>query len=260
MNVPFDLVRRARLRALLHRHLSNATDVWRAYRAETRVPPLQFRNGLTLHHGPGDAPVFLFFEVFANGCYRRPISPPTRGTVVDIGANIGAFTLDCAARFPEVTIEAYEPNPDAYRVLEQNVRANRLEPRVRTYLEAVGRAAGVLKLWGGAGTVIATAYPDAVEAATTPAECPMVDLATVFSRTDRRVELVKIDVEGSEADILEGGRAVLRGAEQFVGEYHEARVPGVLDRCRGVFEASGFTFASACTARCGPLFHARRAG
>lgn len=254
------LARRARMHALLHRHLSNATDVWRAQKARGLIPPLRFRSGLTLHHGPGDAPIFLFFEIFANGCYRLPIVPPTGGTVVDIGANIGAFTLDCAARYPQVTIEAYEPNPIAYRVLEQNVRANRLEHRVRIYAEAVGRAPGVLKLWGTSGTVIATAYPDAAEAAAAPVECPMVDLATVFGRTDRRVELVKIDVEGPEADILEGGSAVLRGAEQFVGEYHEWRVPGVLDRCRGVFEASGFTFASACTARCGPLFYARRAG
>ena len=49
----FDALRQARLRALLFRDLSNAAEVWRAYRRGTRIPPLTFRNGLTLFHGRG---------------------------------------------------------------------------------------------------------------------------------------------------------------------------------------------------------------
>lgn len=258
MNGAFNAARRARLRVLLWRHLSNGRDVWRAYCDGAQVPPLRFRNGLTLSHGDGDAPVFLFFEVFANGCYRRRFDPPQDGVIVDIGANIGAFTLDCAARFLSVTIEAYEPNPHTYTLLRQNIEANGLEERVRTYPEAVGREAGVLKLWTGHGTIAATAYPDPAEARGLFAECRVVDLATVFARTSRRIDLVKIDAEGAEADILEGGRAALSQAAQYVGEYHEDRDPGVLGRCRSVLEAGGFTMTSGCTHRCGPMFAARR--
>jgi hypothetical protein len=99
-----DAMRRARLRALLTHRLSNAGDVWRAYRAGTDVPALKFRDGGTLYHGPGDSPVFLFFEIFANGCYRRQLQRPPRGRIVDIGANIGAFTIDCGQRFRDVQI------------------------------------------------------------------------------------------------------------------------------------------------------------
>lgn len=260
MNVIFNSVRRARLRVLLWRHLSNSRDVWLAYCDGAVVPPLEFRNGLTLLHGEEDAPVFLFFEVFANGCYRRRFIPPRNGVIVDIGANIGAFTVDCAARFPSVTIDAYEPNPHTYRLLRQNIEANGLQDRVRTYPEAVGREAGVLKLWTGHGTIAATAYANPAEARGLSVECRVVDLATVFARTRRRIDLVKIDAEGAEADILEGGRAALSQAAQYVGEYHEDRVPGVLGRCRSALEAGGFTMTSGCTHRCGPVFSARRAG
>ena len=167
MKAAFDLVRRARLAALLDRQLSNGGEVWSAYRSAGAIPPLRFRNGLTLWHGDGDAPVFLFLEIFANGCCRRLIDPTPPGDIVDIGANIGAFTLECAAS-------------------------------------------------------------------------------------------VKIDVEGAEADILEGGRGTLRAAAQFVGEYHEDRVPGVAARCRAILEANGFDVAAAVSRRCGPTFHARR--
>ena len=174
-----DLARRARLRALLIAELSNGADVWDAHRTESTLPPLHFRNGLVLTHGEGDAPLFLFFEIFANACYRRQLSTVAGGAIVDIGANIGAFTLDCAARFPAVRIEAYEPNPRAYRILQENIVVNRLEHRVRAYAEAVGRTSGVLELWGNSGNLIASAYPLSSEANHPSTTCPMVDLDTV---------------------------------------------------------------------------------
>jgi FkbM family methyltransferase len=253
-----DFARRARLRALLTTELSNGAAVWEAHRTESVLPPLHFRNGLVLMHGEGDAPLFLFFEVFANACYRRQSGIVERGTIVDIGANIGAFTLDCAARFPSVRIEAYEPNPRAFRILQQNIVVNRLEHRVRAYAEAVGRTAGVLELWGTDSTITASAYPLSSEASQPSTTCPMVDLAKVLLRAGGHAELVKIDAEGAEADIVEGGRTVVRSVTQFIGEYHEDRVPDVAARCRLLFEQSGFAFTLTSSRRCGPLFRARR--
>lgn len=259
VNAILDLARRARLRALLTEQLSNGAEVWKAHRAGSAVPPLRFRNGLVLFHGAGDAPVFLFFEIFANACYRRQFTVQQPGdTIVDIGANIGAFTLDCAARFPSVRIEAYEPNPRAFRFLQENIAANRLENRVRAYAEAVGRIPGVLDLWGSGGSIIATGYPHASEATGPSAKCAMVDLRTVVARAGGTARVVKIDAEGAEADIVEGGRDTVRAVAQFVGEYHEDRVPDVVSRCRSTFEQSGFAFTLADSQRCGPLFRARR--
>jgi FkbM family methyltransferase len=255
----FDAVRRARLRAIVSRQLSNGADVWSAHRASRALPPLHFRNGLVLRHGEGDAPLFLLFEIFANGCYRRRLGPVQRdGVIVDIGANIGTFTLDCAMRFPSSRIEAYEPNPRAFRVLQENIAANRLEGRVRAYGEAVGRACGELAIWESGSSLAATAYPRAADRANPPARRPMVDLRTVVARASGAAAVVKLDAEGAEADIVDGGGAILRRVSQFVGEYHVDRVPDVIERCRSAFEQSNFEFAWSCTRRCGPLFHARR--
>jgi FkbM family methyltransferase len=247
------------LRGLLMGQLSNGTEVWQAHRAGSAVPPLRFRNGLVLFHGAGDAPVFLFFEIFANACYWRQLTVPQPGdTIVDIGANIGAFTLDCAARFPFVRVEAYEPNPRAFGILKENIAANRLENRVRVYAEAVGRVPGVLDLWCSGNSIMATGYPHATETTGPSGKCAMVDLRTVVARAGGRVGVVKIDAEGAETDIVEGGRDIVRSVDQFVGEYHEDRVPDVVNRCRSLFEQAGFAFTLACSRRCGPLFQARR--
>lgn len=253
----FDAIRRARLRALMARRLTNAGDVWRAYRQGGAVPTLRFRDGATLEHGPGDSPVFLFFEIFANGCYRRPLRLPPRGTIVDVGANIGAFTIDCALRYRDVRIEAYEPNPVPFRVLERNVIANGLAARVRVYNEAVGASAGTLRLWQSHGNITATAYPSADGMTGSPMAVPMIDLATVIARAGD-VGVLKIDAEGAEADILEGGRAVLRRVEQIVAEYHEALNPGVLWRVEAVLREQGFVTEVSRDRRCGPLVYASR--
>ena len=239
--------------------LSNGAEVWDAHRTEAALPPLRFRNGLVLLHGDGDAPLFLLFEIFANACYRRQLGElAPDGTIIDIGANIGAFTLDCAVRFPSARIDAYEPNPRAYRMLQANIAANRLESRVRAFPDAVGRSCGVMNLWSEGATITASAYPRPGDRASLTETCSTVDLPTALGRADGRAALVKLDAEGAEADILEGGRTVLRRIEQCIGEYHEDRVPDVVPRCRSVFEESGFVFTHASSRRCGPLFRARR--
>ena len=117
---------------------------------------------------------------------------------------------------------------------------------------------GGIDLWGGSSSIIATAYPHATEATGPPAACAMVDLRTVVARAGGRAGVVKLDAEGAEADIVEGGRDSVRSVAQFVGEYHEDRVPDVVARCRSLFEQSGFAFSLSRSRRCGPLFRARR--
>lgn len=253
-----DLARTARLRLLIGRELLNGAEVWRAYRAGTDVPPLRFRSGLTMEHGPGDAPVFLLLEVFANGCYRRRLPRKLRGRVVDIGANIGAFTLDCLQRFPDVQVDAYEPNPETFRALQRNVTVNGLGHRVRLFPEAVAGGSGILTLWPGPGSLAASGYLAGSPERGRGIPVPMVGLDTVVRRVEGPVSYLKIDAEGAEADILEQGVAALAGVQQVAGEYHEALVPGVSARVRAALEKAGFAVDISLDHRCGPVFHARR--
>ena len=248
-------LRRLRLRALMSRELANAGEVWRAYSAGAAPPALRFRNGQTLHHGPDDAPVFLFFEIFANGCYRRAMPIPASGVVIDIGANIGSFVLDCAARGPHVMIHAYEPNPRAFSTLRRNVEANGLSGRVRLFPEAVGGRAGTLRLSVAGPSLAASAYragdeaPDYVDA-------PCVTLQTVVERAGA-IALLKIDAEGAEADILSNPRD-LSSVAGVIGEYHEDLIPGIRARVLLALREAGFTAAATAGGRCGPLFYAER--
>lgn len=259
MRSAIDSVRRLRLKALMARGLSNWSEVWTAYARGAMPPPLRLRRGIVIRHAPGDSPVFLFLEIFANGCYRRRLGRLSDGAIVDIGANIGMFAIDCATRYPDVHVHAYEPNPETFKTLQRNIADNGLAARVHVYNEAVGREPGILRLWQSDGSIAATGYPTASDERGASIDVPLVDLATVLRRAGRRVDVLKIDAEGAEADILEGTPpALLQAVDQVIGEYHESRVPGVLGRSRAALEAAGYVVDARSRPRSGPMFYARR--
>lgn len=236
------MVRKAYILVRLTRTLTNSFTVWRLYFAEKSLPPLKFRRGIVLHHSPDDGPVPLALEIFGDKEYRRHITFPTQGNMIDIGANIGANVLDWATSSDRFFIHAYEPNPKTFETLLRNIDSNALTGKVVVYNEAVGEKKGELKMWTNVPSLIATGYSNAKPCpGAVRINVPMVDLNEVVRRADGTIELMKIDTEGAEADILEGASESTFGMiKQIILEYHEQITPGSLKRCQRKLEFAGF--------------------
>jgi FkbM family methyltransferase len=233
----------ARTLGRMIRWLSNWPDVWSSYRASLPPPPLKFRSGLTLYHGLHDSPVSLLREVFGEQQYRRHIESPSEGVMIDLGANIGSVTLDCASRSRRLRVHAYEPNPLTNRVLRRNIEVNGLADRVTVHDEAVGREPGQVRLWTNVNSMAVTAYgvdPPTPEAVAT--SVPLIDLNEVVRRAGGGpITLLKMDTEGAEADTLEGATpATLEALRQVILEYHETLCPNASVRCKDILERAGF--------------------
>jgi len=223
--------------------LVNWREVWSAHRASRQVPPLRFRQGLIICSGASDDPVVLLREIFADGCYRRYASALPSGVMVDIGANIGAASLDLASCFPRLEVHAYEPNPSTMRMMSRNVEENGFSKRIHVHGEAVGRDMGEFTLRVHGSSVTATGYGDGLlTSQATAVTVPMIKLDEVLRRTGgASIAFLKIDAEGAEADILEGASpSTLAAVSRVVLEYHEWLVPGALDRCKQVLSHAGF--------------------
>lgn len=68
------------------------------------------------------------------------------GQVLDIGANIGTTTIELLSRLPDLTAVAFEPEPDNFALLSQNVIANGLQNRVELHQIALSDRDGQVDL------------------------------------------------------------------------------------------------------------------
>jgi FkbM family methyltransferase len=233
------------LRALwrMFRYLRNWPDVWAAYRAARRLPALQFRRGFVLNHGPADDPILLLHTVFARSEYGALASGRSR-YLVDIGANIGSVTLDLAWRNPQLTVDAYEPNPVTFATLTRNVRENGLESRVRVFSDAVTNQDGVVRLWSGESSVLSSVSASASIGGVS-VSVPAISLDHAIARTGAEHVAVKIDAEGAEVAMLESASdATLAAIAEIALEYHDSIVPDARARCEAILTGAGFVCRS----------------
>ncbi len=135
-------------------------------------------------------------------------------TVIDVGAQIGFYTLRCArAVGPSGRVIAFEPDPRNAGRLRANVVANAFDGRVTILEEALSNAAGSRALNIASerhtGWNSLERYDD-IAVGALPVRCER--LSEVARREGvERVRLLKIDVEGHEPAVLEGAEALLAG-------------------------------------------------
>jgi FkbM family methyltransferase len=140
-------------------------------------------------------------------------------TVWDIGAHAGFFTALCSRRVGSTgRVHTFEPGAQSRSRLEETIRLNELE-NVVVHACAVGaeRKEGVL--YGVGRSAQATMRPIGARA---HSSCP-VEVRTLSDLWDELgpPDVIKIDAEGAELGIVEGGARVLEhGAATLVVEMH----------------------------------------
>lgn len=137
---------------------------------------------------------------------------------LDIGANVGYFSV-LAGRIVGRTgrVVAFEPHPEALSRLRQAVAVNALTDVIEIVDTAVANASGTTRLFLSDDSVLSTTDPARSPARDHFAFPRSIDVrrltldAWLAERPDLmpRVRAIKIDVEGTEADVLEGMRRTL---------------------------------------------------
>lgn len=226
------------------RGLENWREVWNAYRCGAPIPPLKLRGGLTLEHGSEDDAIRLFQEIFVGRCYTRGgfYQPRAGETVLDLGANIGAFALAMQWLGRGVRVHSFEPASDTRARLERNVAVNGLEGLVTVHPYAVTGSAGTLTLKRGgvaghsslfASRFVDGGYEEQVQAVGLDGAVALTGSPTI--------DLLKIDIEGAEIEVVEGaGADTWARVRRVVVEYHDLFRPGCRERVARVLQAQGF--------------------
>jgi len=88
-------------------------------------------NGLTICHHNRNETEYLYHEIYEKQCYlRHGISLKEDACVLDVGANIGLFTLFAAERCRRGRIYAFEPLAPLYATLRLNSRLSQVPVEV----------------------------------------------------------------------------------------------------------------------------------
>jgi len=140
--------------------------------------------------------------------------------VIDIGAHIGFFAIYTALRFPQVLIHSFEPFPENYELLQQNLERNGITT-VRTYqLGVSGDGSPLEMVTNPQNTGSATCYSRTLEHDRTTG-IPSTTLDHIFDSLGvDKCKLLKIDCEGSEYEILWSTRSLAK-VEYLSGEFHQ---------------------------------------
>ncbi|KAM3547045.1 hypothetical protein ARSEF1564_000086 [Beauveria bassiana] len=214
---------------------------------------------------------FIYKEIFGDHCYDvAQLSDPR--FIVDVGANIGLFSVYVKKKFPACKIVAFEPAPDTFAVLTKNLALhaavdNGSDSGVRTHRYALGATTGQGSLTffphlpGNStlvpdekrqfqdllGAEVGTNFTDKMFGDAGKVQVQIKRLSDVLSEEEDEdedefaaIDLLKVDVEGAELNVLQG-----------ISDEHWAKVKNVvLETCdlssdrealNTLLESKGFT-------------------
>jgi FkbM family methyltransferase len=187
-------------------------------------------NTITLHNGTkislSDNPLdnITVFVIFVKEDYGKVLN---ESIVIDIGANIGVFSL-YAAQCGAKKIYAYEPNSTAYSVLLRNIADNKLEDIIIPYRFAVsGSDDETVNI-----PLCSSPYNQMVRGNTNEdyEEVSTITLETILIQNKIDfVDLLKMDCEGAEYEIIFGLKvSIFSKLMEIRMEYHDGPVDELL--------------------------------
>jgi len=183
-----------------------------------------------LHLSPASGGLATYYEIVARRIYASlpGFAPKAGDTVVDVGANIGVFSLWAASLIGSAgRIVSVEPTPVAFDYLQQNL--GRLDIPIEMVRSACGDESGVLTLHYPPGRLsVASAEPRPDR--TVSVDVPVERLSSIARDAGLdRVDFLKVDVEGLELEVLRGASDLLPVVGRLAMEVEAHKLPEVED-------------------------------
>lgn len=177
-------------------------------------------NGTVYYHRRGAPPHDPKAFVSLGQEFHHKIDPLSGDTALDVGANIGSYTLRLARRFR--TVIAFEPDQSSSNILRLNARVNKLS-NIRVEEVALANEEGVVPLYvrgGGATSLYRSHYSLKFDTIKYVRVARLDDISGIPGKVD----FVKIDAENLELPILKGARQTIGRFRPILGiEVHSAR-------------------------------------
>ncbi len=190
------------------------------------IKKLTFPDGFSCYVqlGPNEAALIYNEVIVKQEYFQHGLSVANARCVIDVGANIGIFTMAVKRKTPRAVIYAFEPIQDTFQILEKNVHSTGCSD-IHLYNVAIGSQDHTEKVFTffpnmpGNSTArpalkdnqkqaMAQLLGKATSDFLHQSETRTVQVRTLSSiirdQEITNVDFLKIDVEGSEISVLEG--------------------------------------------------------
>lgn len=214
MNISF--FRRARIAGQAFLDVANWAEVLPRAASGKTITKIQLRNGSILTAVPENALWAHFSDVWYHQSYTKFCPIPQNSLVVDVGANVGVFSL-FAARSARL-VYALEPASSNYsRLVPNTSQVENIFPLNYACAAHDGHASLDVS-----GSPVAFSLMTSSSAASRES-VDVISLATLFERFGiDRCDYLKLDCEGAEFEIiLESDPSLLNRIHRIVMEYHD---------------------------------------
>ena len=173
-----------------------------------------------------NTPRTLFNEILFDKIYQVDGFEPKKGdTVIDIGAYFGDSAIWWAKEF-EAKVIAFEPLPEVFKELTENLRLNHVEDKVIAYNVALGSGE---KITGGKGKGTMFNYADLEQT---------LETKRLDDFKFEKVDIIKIDVEGFEYEVLKGAvETIKRFHPKLILETHST---ALRQKCDSLLKDLGY--------------------
>lgn len=149
--------------------------------------------------------------------YAAPITNPVR--IVDLGAHVGIASVWFLLKHPEARVEAFEPSPELFPILEKNLA--QFGQRAKAYQMAAAGHDGKMTLYlADENTTTKTSTACRHVGNSVEVECKSLDAIV----GDEPVDILKMDIEGSEYELIKNA-AHLSKIRYILGELHDWAYP-----------------------------------
>lgn len=162
--------------------------------------------------------------------YFEQYAPKDIGVILDVGCNIGAWTLPIARRYPDAKVISFDCQEYLIRCLDKTIDLNKIT-NVQTSVTAISdcnetmRYGSIDYTWGGNFGAFELETPhhnSDFNGRVLPGRFEEIEKRTIDSFNLNNVSLIKIDVEGMELKVLSGARETLQRCRPVVlFEHHK---------------------------------------
>ncbi|MDD3761409.1 MAG: FkbM family methyltransferase [Acidithiobacillus sp.] len=131
-------------------------------------------------------------------------------TFLDVGANVGLYSLMAAKRLTNGSIFSFEPVPSLYARLRGNVELNCFD-NIKTFNIALADRQETSRIWvpKHSNKGMSSLFREDAESDFFPCEVMSMDYWRSISPEVTQVDMIKIDVEGAELKVIKGGMSTL---------------------------------------------------